>query len=53
MHERVIYTGYPLNRENTGNLEMLPKHREFRNFAKIQGIWFSQVVDSFSQVVDS
>ena len=24
---------------NTGNLEILPKHREFGNFAKTQGIW--------------
>ena len=33
-------------RENTGNLEILPKHREFGNFAKTQGICFSQVVTS-------
>ena len=36
-------------REYTGNLEILPKHREFGNFAKTQGkqgIWFAQVVNS-------
>ena len=32
--------------QNTGNLEILPKHREFGNFAKTQGIWFCQVVNS-------
>ena len=37
-------------RENTGNLEILPKHREFGNFTKktgkTQGIWFAQVLNS-------
>ena len=44
--------------QNTGNLEILPKHREFGNFAKTQGIWkFCQntgnLVCSSSKFTDS
>ena len=42
-------TGYPRHRENRENGKKNPcqgKHREFRNFAKTQGIWFAQVVNS-------
>ena len=42
--------GYPLqNRENRENGKKNPcqrKHREFGNFAKTQGIWFAQVINS-------
>ena len=42
-------TGYPRHRENRENGKQNPsqeKHREFGNFAKTQGIWFAQVVNS-------
>ena len=48
MHVHVL-SGYPLHRENREIGKMIPcqgKHREFRNFAKTQGIWFAQVVNS-------
>ena len=41
---------YPLQRENreNGNNKKIrhEKHREFGNFARTQGIWFAQVVNS-------
>ena len=37
----MVYTGYPLHRENGQK-----KHREFGNFAKTQGILFAEVVNS-------
>ena len=45
-------SGYPLHRENRENPygqkdSLSGKHREFRNFAKTQGIWLAQVVNSF------
>ena len=44
-------TGYPLHRENRENGPKKfcqGKHREFGNFAKTQGIWFAQVVNSLT-----
>ena len=38
-----------MHRENRENGQKIPcqgKHREFGNFAKTQGIWFAQVVNS-------
>ena len=32
--------------QNTGNLEILTKHREFGNFDKTQEILFAQVINS-------
>ena len=51
-----VHTGYPLHRENRETdqkkipvreiQEILPKHREFGNFAKTKGIVCAQVVNS-------
>ena len=41
--------GYPLHRENRENGQKNPCqgiHRELGNFAKTQGIWFTQLVNS-------
>ena len=51
MKRRVsLLTGYPRHRENKENSHKKNpcqrKHREFGNFAKTQGIWFAQVVNS-------
>ena len=46
---KLIVTGYPLHRENRKNGKKnrcWGKHREIGNFAKSQGIWFAQVVNS-------
>ena len=38
---------YPLQRENgKRKISCQGKHREFGNFAKTQGIWFAQAVNS-------
>ena len=52
----VTSAGYPRHRENRENRRQkkvkgqkkVPqgKHREFGNFAKTQGIWFAQVINS-------
>ena len=46
----MLLAGYPLHKQNRENGKKNPcqgKHREFGNFAKIQGIWFAvKVVNS-------
>ena len=46
----MYYQGIPTARGKQGKWQKkIPcqgKHREFRNFAKTQGIWFAQVVSS-------
>ena len=42
------YTGSPLHRENRETAKEIPgqgKHREYRNLAKTQGIWFTQLLN--------
>ena len=47
-------TGSQLHKENRENGPKIPcqgKHGEFGNFAKTQGFWFAQVVDSLIQKI--
>ena len=47
----LLTTAYPLHRENRGNGKrnsLSGKMREFGNFAKTQGIWFAQVVNTLT-----
>ena len=48
-HKGMYIFRVPLHRKNRENGQKNPcqgKHREFGNFAKTQGIWFAQVVNS-------
>ena len=39
-------TGYPMHRENGQKIPCQGKHSEFGNFAKTQGMWFAQGLNS-------
>ena len=42
----ILSAGSPLHRENRQNGPKVRENKEFGNFAKTQGLWFAQVVNS-------